>query len=466
MVGLRVSIIGSGGAAFAAALQAARDGARVTMIERSATGGTCVNVGCVPSKILIRAAQIRHTRRASSFDGAIGRAQAPVDRRALLHQLRARVAGLRRDKYEGLIEQNSNIDLIRGTARFAGASRLAVALEGGGEREVAFDRALIATGASPALPQVPGLAGTPYWTSTEALFAEEPPEHLVVYGGSVVALEIAQAYLRLGSRVTLLARSTLLSREDPLIGETIANVLASEGMDIRLRTPLERVEHQGGRYTLRAGGEAIAADRLLVATGRIPNTAALALDAAGVRTDANGAIEVDSFMRTSARNIYAAGDCTTQPQHVYVAAAAGTRSALNMAGGEAQLDLSAMPAVTFTDPQIATVGLSEAQAKDAGLTLETRVLGLENVPRALVNFETRGFIKLVAEAGSGRLLGVQAVAGEAGELIQSAAIALRAGMTVHALGEQLFPYLTMVEGLKLAAQTFTRDVKTLSCCAG
>lgn len=177
-------------------------------------------------------------------------------------------------------------------------------------------------------------------------------------------------------------------------------------------------------------------------------------------------IVVDDHMRTSAPNIYAAGDCTTQPQFVYVAAAAGTRAAINMAGGDAALDLSAMPAVVFTDPQVATVGLSEAEARQAGIETDSRTLTLDNVPRALVNFDTRGFIKLVAEAGTGRLLGVQAVAAEAGELIQTAAIAIRAGMTVHDLADQLFPYLTMVEALKLAAQTFTKDVKQLSCCAG
>lgn len=171
-------------------------------------------------------------------------------------------------------------------------------------------------------------------------------------------------------------------------------------------------------------------------------------------------------MRTNASDIYAAGDCTDLPQFVYVAAAAGTRAGINMTGGEAALDLSAMPAVVFTDPQVGTVGHSEAEAHRAGIETDSRVLTLDNVPRALANFDTRGFIKLVAEAGSGRLIGVQAIAPEAGELIQTAALAIRHRMTVQDLADQLFPYLTMVEGLKLAAQTFTKDVKQLSCCAG
>jgi mercuric reductase len=175
-----------------------------------------------------------------------------------------------------------------------------------------------------------------------------------------------------------------------------------------------------------------------------------------VTFDSQHRILIDQGMRTSASNIYAAGDCTDQPQYVYVAAAAGTRAGINMTGGDVKLDLDAMPAVVFTDPQVATVGYSEAEAQRIGLQTESRTLTLDNVPRALANFDTRGFIKLVAEAGSGRILGVQAVTPEAGEIIQTAAIAIRARMTVQDLANQLFPYLTMVEGLKLVAQTFRR----------
>ena len=186
----------------------------------------------------------------------------------------------------------------------------------------------------------------------------------------------------------------------------------------------------------------------------------------GVRTGEGGAIVVDERMRTTAEGVYAAGDCTNSPEYVYVAAAGGTRAAINMTGGDARLDLSVLPAVVFTDPQVATVGLSEMQATKQGIEAESRTLTLDNVPRALANFDTRGFIKLVAEKGSGRLLGGQLLAAEGGEIIQSAALAMRANMTIADLAGQLFPYLTMVEGIKLCAQTFTKDVKQLSCCAG
>jgi mercuric reductase len=464
--GLHIAIIGTGSAAFAAAIRAAENGAHVTIIEAGdVIGGTCVNVGCVPSKILIRAAHIRQHAAHHAFDG-LERHALTLDNAARVAQQQARVEELRRAKYEDILESNPHINLMRGRARFADAQTLNITRADGTELRIAADRILIATGRRPAVPSVPGLEGTPYWTSTEALAAKELPEHLIVYGGSVVAVELAQAFLRLGSKVTLIARTTLLSKEDPAIGEGLKKVLEDEGMRVITHTEVSGVHHDGQRFEVIAGKATLSGDRLLVATGRTPNTDGLDLGKAGVATDARGAIVVDDHLRTNVEHIYAAGDCTNAPQFVYVAAAAGTRAAVNMTGGDAALDLSAMPAVVFTDPQVATVGLTEAQAKAKGMVTDSRTLTLDNVPRALANFETRGFIKLVAEKDSGRLLGAQILAPEAGEIIQTAALAVRAQMTVKDLANQLFPYLTMVEGLKLCAQTFTKDVKQLSCCAG
>ena len=463
---LHVAVIGSGGAAMAAALKAAEQGARVTLIERGTLGGTCVNVGCVPSKIMIRAAHIAHLRRQSPFDGGITAAPPTIDRGRLLAQQQARVDELRHAKYEGILESTPAVTVLRGQARFKDRQHLVVRLNDGGERELAFDRCLIATGASAAVPPIPGLIDTPYWTSTEALASDTIPPRLAVIGSSVVALELAQAFARLGSQVTILARNTLFFREDPAIGEAVSAAFRAEGITVLEHVQASHVAHAHGEFVLATGQGELRADRLLVATGRTPNTHGLALDAAGVAVNAEGAIVIDKGMRTSSAHLYAAGDCTDQPQFVYVAAAAGTRAAINMTGGDAALDLSAMPAVVFTDPQVATAGLSEAEARQQGIATDSRTLTLDNVPRALANFDTRGFIKLVAEVGSGRLLGVQAVTPEAGELIQTAVLALRARMTVQDLADQLFPYLTMVEGLKLCAQTFTKDVKQLSCCAG
>ena len=464
--GLHIAIIGSGGAAMAAALKAVEQGARVTLIESGTIGGTCVNVGCVPSKIMIRAAHIAHLRRESPFDAGISPASPVIRRDRLLSQQQARVDELRQAKYENILESNPAIAMERGRARFKNASTLLVSETDGSEHELAFDRCLIATGASAARPDIPGLECAPYWTSTEALASDAIPTSLAVIGASVVAVELAQAFARLGSKVTILARKSLFVRDDPAIGEAITAALRLEGVEVWENTQASRVSYADGAYALATEHGELRVEKLLVATGRAPNTQSLDLDAAGVKRSSDGTIIVDKGMRTSAPGIYAAGDCTDQPQFVYVAAAAGTRAAINMTGGEAELDLTAMPTVVFTDPQIATVGLDESQAQRLGIQTDSRLLTLDNVPRALANFDTRGFIKLVAEVGTGRLLGVQAVAPEAGELIQTAAIAIRMGMTVRELADQLFPYLTMVEGIKLAAQTFTKDVKQLSCCAG
>ncbi|MCW8868956.1 MAG: mercury(II) reductase [Marinobacter sp.] len=462
---LHIAVIGSGGAAMAAALKAAERGARITLIERGIIGGTCVNTGCVPSKIMIRAAHIAHLRTESPFDGGVSAQIPKVDRAKLLQQQQTRVEELRDAKYEGILRDQTAITVLNGEARFVDGNNLVVQLNEGGEQNVHFDRAFIGTGARPAEPSIPGLAETPYLTSTSALALITVPERLIVIGAGFVALELAQAFARLDSKVTVLARSRLLSGEEPAVGEAIEAAFRREGIEVLKQTQASRVDYTDNEFVIETNAGTLRADQLLVATGRIPNTENLNLAGIGVETS-RGAIQVDGQLQTTVPGVYAAGDCTDQPEFVYVAAAGGSRAAVNMTGGEATLDLSAMPGVMFTDPQVATVGLTEAEALKQGYNVDTRLLDLENVPRALVNFDTHGFIKMVAERDSGRLLGVQAVAGEAGELIQTAVIALRSRMTVQDIGDELFPYLTMVEGLKLCAQTFTKDVKQLSCCAG
>jgi mercuric reductase len=464
--GLRIAVIGSGGGAMAAALKAAERGAEVTVIERGVIGGTCVNVGCVPSKIVIRAAHIAHLRRESPFDAGLSATPAIVNRPRLLAQQQGRVEELRHAKYEGILASTPGIAVVRGDARFRDGRTLTVDLVGDGERLVPFDRCLIATGAGASIPPIPGLADTPYWTSTEALASDHIPPRLAVIGSSAVAVELAQAFARLGSQVTILARHTLLFREDPAIGAAVTDAFQAEGIEVLSGTQALHVSFAGDAFTLVTNRGEVRADKLLVAVGRTPNTHGLHLEDVGITLDPRGAVVVDDHLRTRVPDIYAVGDCTALPQFVYVAASAGTRAAINMTGGDATLDLTTMPAVVFCDPQVATVGRSEAGARRDHIETDSRTLPLDSVSRALVNFETRGFIKLVAEAGTGRLLGVQAVAPDAGELIQAAALAIRARMTVQELADQLFPYLTMVEGLKLAAQTFTKDVRRLSCCAG
>ncbi len=464
---LHIAIIGSGSAAFAAALKAVEEGARVTLIERQTRiGGSCVNIGCVPSKIMIRAAHITECQRRHPFAG-ISTLAPVIDRSRLLKQIQDRVDELRAAKYEQHLKTHSDITLLRGEARFTGPDQIEIRGDSGQSQILDFDRALVATGSTPIVPPIDGLEDTPFWTSTEALFTETVPEHLIVIGSSVIALEIAQAWLRLGAKVTLLARHRLLRREDPELGSQLAETLRNEGMIIHENIQVTSVQHDATTgFRLQTTKGEIRGDRLLVATGRRANTKALDLEKAGIQVDDKGAIAIDDHLRTNAEHIYATGDCCTLPQFVYVAAAAGTRAAINMTGGDARLDLSVLPTVIFTDPQVASVGLDEKQARQKGIDSDSRLLPMEQVPRALANFDTRGFIKLIAERETGRLIGARILAEQAGEMIQTAALAIHNGMTVDDLAGQLYPYLTMVEGLKLCAQTFSKDVEQLSCCAG
>ncbi|MBD3609420.1 MAG: mercury(II) reductase [Gammaproteobacteria bacterium] len=464
--GLHIVIVGTGSAAFAAATKAIEQGAQVTIIEGAdVIGGTCVNVGCVPSKIFIRGAHIAHLQGHHTIDG-IPFNTPELNRKAMMKQQQEWVEKLRYAKYESILEANPDISLVRGIAHFKDTQTLFISLADGSEKELKADRILLAVGARASIPDIDGLRDTPYWTSTEALVAESIPGHLIVLGASVVALELAQAFRHLGARVTILARSTLLSKEDPEIGAGLQSVFESDGIEIMQHTSVESVHYKNHTFVLMTNHGEIRGDQLFVATGRTPNTSALEIDKVGIATDEHGGIIIDEHMRTNIKNIYAAGDCTNHPQFVYVAAAAGTRAAINMTGGNKAIDLSVMPTVVFTTPQVATVGFTEQQAQAMGMDVESRSLDLENVPRAIANLDTQGFIKLVAEKQRGRIVGCQVLANEGGEIIQSAALAIRNRMTIEDLADQLFPYLTMVEGLKLTAQTFNKDVKQLSCCAG
>ncbi len=464
---LKVAIIGSGSAAFAAAIQLAKAGAKVWMIEQQPQiGGTCVNVGCVPSKILISAAKIAQESKQTAFP-ALKLSSFSLDRAGLAQQIQSRVEELRLAKYEDVLADYPSIELIHGRAKFLSSQSLKIELASGGVQQIEADKVLIATGSRPHVPEIEGLTETPYWTSTEALFTPTTPKSLIVVGASAVALEMAQAFLRLGTKVTLLARTTLLSQEEAAIGALLTKVLVKEGMTILEHTTLHSVSYsENAFHCVTQMGEQLCAEQLLIATGRQANTDGLNLESAGVLVDARGRIKVNENLQTTQPSIYAAGDCTQSPQFVYVAAAAGTRAGKNMLGGQERLDLSVLPKVVFTDPQVATVGLSPEQAEAQGMKVVSRKLDLVHVPRALANFKTEGFIQLVAEAETLRLVGAQMVADVAGEIIQTASMAIAQGMTVNDLAEMLFPYLTQVEGLKLCAQTFTQDVSQLSCCAG
>jgi mercuric reductase len=459
-----LAIAGSGGGAFAAAIRARDRGARVVMIERGTIGGTCVNIGCVPSKTLLRGGDLSWQASHNPFAGTPTTA-GPVDLAALVDQKDALVAQLRQEKYLDLIEEYG-WNLLRGEASFGKDGLLAV----NGER-VRANKVLLATGASPARPPIPGLAEVDYLTSTTALALTELPKSLVVIGAGYVALELGQLFHHLGSRVTLIQRSPrILKSYDPEIADAVARALTEQGIALVTGARYERVEQTDRlarvHVTVDTAACVVEGERLLVATGRAPNTAALALDRAGIGLGARSEVLVNEYLQTDNPNVYAAGDVTLAPQFVYVAAYQGALAAENaLDGNRRAVDLSALPGVTFTNPAIATVGLTEAQAKERGYQVKTSVLPASAVPRAIVNRDTHGVFKLVADASTDQILGVHIVAENAGDVIYAGALAVKHHLTVQDLVESFAPYLTMAEGLKLAAQTFGRDVHKLSCCA-
>jgi len=460
-----LAVIGAGSAGFSAAITAAELGARVALIGHGTIGGTCVNTGCVPSKNLIRATEPLHCAAAAARFGGI-RGEARVeDWPAVKRGKDALVDALRRAKYIDLLPAYDSIAYIEGRARFSDGGIIV------GGRPLKTDKVIVATGASPALPPIRGIEGVPYLTSTTALDLERLPRSLLVIGGGYIGCELGQMFARAGMAVTIVDIVPILSAGEPEISAALARYLHEEGVVIResvTPTAISKTPH-GIALAICAGGksEALEAEQVLVTTGRRPNTAGLGLDEAGIELLPNGGIKVDDHMRTTRSGTYAAGDATGRDQFVYMAAHGARIAAENALGGDGKrYDATAMPSVVFTDPQVASVGLTEAQAREHGLAVTTRVLPLDQVPRALAARDTRGLFKLVAQAESGKLLGAHLLAPEGADSIQTAALAIKGGLTVGELAETIFPYLTTVEGLKLTAQSFQKDVAKLSCCAG
>lgn len=474
MTGYDLAIIGSGGGAFTAAIHATGLGKTVVMVERGTVGGTCVNTGCVPSKALLAAADARHVASDDRFPG-ISSSAGPVDMAALVGGKDDLVESMRSEKYADLVTEYG-WDLRAGTATFTGtvaSPALQVTGPDGQQVHLEAEHFLVATGSAPWAPPIEGLEGVGYLTSTTAMELEQVPASLLVLGGGYVALEQAQLFARLGSRVTVLARSRLASAEEPEVGEVIESVFADEGITVVTDVAVSSVRRDGATtgevvVTALVGGTArqYRATQLLVATGRRPVTDGLGLDGVGVKVGDRGQVVVDDGLGSSNPRIWAAGDVTGHPQFVYVAGAHGSLAVDNaFTGADRTLDYTHLPRVTFTTPNIAAVGLTEEQASEAGIRCDCRVLPLQYVPRALVNRDTRGFVKIVADADTGLILGVTAVAQAAGELAAAAVYILNAGMTVEQVANLWCPYLTMTEGIKIAAQSFTTDVSKLSCCA-
>ena len=461
-----LAVIGAGSAGFSAAITAAEEGKRVALIGHGTIGGTCVNVGCVPSKTMIRAAEAVHGARAASrFPGLSGEASV-ADWSALIAAKQDLVSTLRQKKYADLLPNYEGVSYIH-----EGSARL---VEGGveiGERRIEAPKIIIATGGRSAIPDIPGIADTPTLDSTSLLELDRLPESLIFVGGGYIGVELAQVMARMGVRVTVVCRSRLLPRAEPEVSKALTTTLRAEGLTILDGVTYRATRRDGDRAALTVTVDGVSrdltADHLVLTTGRVPNTEGLGLAEIGVETDTRGAILVGDDMQTKKPGIFAAGDVTDRDQFVYMAAYGAKLAARNaVLGGSERYDNAAMPWVLFTDPQVAGVGLTERQARAAGLDVKTSLLTLDNVPRALAARDTRGLIKLVADRATDHLLGGVIMAPEGADSVQTLVMVLKVGMTTKLLGETIFPYLTTVEGLKLAAQTFDKDVAKLSCCAG
>ncbi len=457
-----LAIIGSGGGAFAAAIAARRVGRSVLMVERGMVGGTCVNTGCVPSKALLAAAEARHVALAAGRYPGIRAGADEVAFAELIAGKAGLVAGMQAEKYVDLATEYG-WDILRGQARFVAGPALHVEPDGGGSRRVTAEHYLVATGSAPWAPSVDGLGDVGYLTSTSAMELATLPASLLVIGGGYVGLEQAQLFAHLGVQVTVVGR--FAPHTEPEIAAVLRGVFADDGIEVVEERGVSVAPSGSGGVVVRTGGGAeVTGDRLLFATGRSPNTATLGLDRAGVRTDDRGFVVVDAQQRSSNPGIFAAGDVSGAPQYVYVAARTGHAAAAGALGEPTTVDYRGLPGVTFTTPQLGSAGLTEAQALERGHDCDCRVLGAQDIPRALANRDTRGAVKLVIDADTRKVLGVHAALDGAGDVMLAATYAIKFGLTVDDIADTWAPYLTMSEALRIAAGLFRSD-KPTSCCA-
>ena len=468
-------ILGSGSTAFAAALRAAESGHTAAMTEMRTLGGTCVNRGCLPSKNLIEAAKILYDAKNPRYPG-LSSTSMRFDFRALIEQKDAVIEDYRGKKYQSITSGSKTIRVFDGAARFSGQNEVTV-----NGQVLSAPRFLVATGTSPTVPDIPGLRDTPYLTSDLLTSHEdseltELPASLIIIGGGYIALELGQMFSRFGTNVTILARGErILSAYEPEIAQSVAAVFREEGIAIHTKTTVSRVHGDERQVvvTLQVDGQQkeLKAAKLLVATGRKPNTEHLGLDLPGVDLDARGFVKVNEELRTSAGYVYAAGDVIGSYTGSQMATPVGAQdggiaaeNALNGTGSHT-VHHAVIPRAIFTDPQVGVVGLSDAEATARGYACDCRIIPMSLVPRAGAVRETRGVLKMVADRKTKKVLGVSMHGMSAAEVIHEAAMGLHFGASIDDFARMLHVYPTMSEALKIAALSYTKDVSKMSCCA-
>ncbi|MEO6878416.1 MAG: mercuric reductase [Gemmatimonadaceae bacterium] len=450
-------VIGGGTAGLVSAAIAVGLGARVALVERAMLGGDCLNVGCVPSKALLRAARGWHDARSAAAEFGGPSVSGDGDFSAAMARLRALRSQLS-DVDSVTRFSELGVDVFLGDAAFVGPNVVRI-----GDRTVQFRRAIVATGARAAVPPIPGLADTPFDTNETIFSVTERPTHLVVIGGGAIGAELAQAFARLGTTVTLLnADERLLAREDADAAALVSTALHTNGVTQHHGVRVSSVAYSGGSFTVTAtaaqGSVTVQGDRLLVATGRAPNVDDLGLEAAGIAYSPKG-IVVNDRLRTSNRRVFAIGDVSSRLQFTHVADAQARLAVANALffglGGGRNSSLIA-PRVTYTSPELAQVGLTGAEAAAAGTKIDTITVPLTLVDRAVLDGADTGFLKVHLRAGTDRILGGTLVADHAGEMIGELAVAITNRLGLGALGHTIHPYPTQAEVYRRAADAWRR----------
>ncbi len=459
-------IIGGGSAAFAAALKASELEKTVLMINDGLPiGGTCVNVGCVPSKTLIRTAEAFYYSNHPNFP-AIKPGENKIDFKDVINQKRELVENLRQKKYINVISDDPNVTVVKGRGKLHDRNTVEI----NGELKSA-NKILIATGSSTFIPDIPGLKETKYYINDTLYELDKLPEHLIIIGGRYIALENAQMFARLGSKVTLLQRSSrILPTEMPDITDSLTEYLREEGINVITDVKISSVSDLKGKvevmFTSHNMENIVEGSHLFIATGRKGNTKDIGLENLGMEFYGNDFIKTDKYLRANSSNIFAAGDVTGEHLFVYVAAYQGALAVENAFSGKlTEKNYEPLPWVIFTDPQVAGVGLNENTAAQAGIDYDVSIFQVADIPRALAARNTKGFIKLIRNKADDKLIGARILASEGSELLMEAAMAIKYGITIKELKQMFHPYLTLSEGMKLAAITFDKDVGKLSCCA-
>lgn len=450
-------VVGAGPAGLVAAAGAAGVGAKAALIERHLMGGDCLNLGCVPSKSLIKSGRIaEHSRKTESFGVKID-GDVSIDFGAVMERVRRIRANISRADSAARYQNELGVDVFLGGARFTGAATLEV-----GGAELRFSRAVVATGARAAAPDTPGLAEAGYLTNETVFNLTELPRRLAVVGGGPIGCELAQAFRRLGSEVFLFQRGgQILNREDPDAAEILRKVFLSEGIHLHEDCDVARVEPSGGGRLVHfeCGGAAhqVEVDEILVGVGRAPNVEGLGLEDAGVQYDPRTGIQVDDRLRTSNPRIFAAGDCCMKYKFTHAADAAARIVIQNaLFWGRKKLSAVTIPWCTYTDPEIAHVGMSEKEAADQGIEVDTYRRDIRETDRGAADGVDDGFVKILTAKGSDRILGAAIVAEEAGNILNAITLAMSRNIGLGGLANVIHPYPTQAEAVKQAAGAYNR----------